>query len=80
MKKPKELQLSDMTEKYVRKAITHCIQDLKTQMEIASLDHMKVSLDLDFGSAGKFAGVKISAFKFETLEKIYDEDVANDTL
>lgn len=68
-----ELKLSAQWHKQVEKILAECVKELSQEMVFGSIDHMKISLDLNV-DGGKFAGVKYSAFKAERLEKIYDMD------
>ena len=75
--KENELKVSDLVKKNVEEAIQKLAKELDREMTIASLDHVKVSIDFNRHSTGKQVGVKWSAFKFERKEFIYDMDVPN---
>lgn len=75
MRANRQFKLSEQAEKNIRKAVSEFGKDLKGEMECASVDHLKISLDLNFGSTGKFMGVKISAMKFEEMNLLYDQEV-----
>lgn len=70
-----QLKLSEQTQKDIKEILTRAGRDLCTVMDIAVIDHLRVSLDINFDvGPGKAMGVKYSAFKFEKAEVVYDED------
>jgi hypothetical protein len=75
MSKIKEFTLSKRSQDAIELQIEKLAATIKSEMEIAEIDNMKISLDCDFHSTGKFVGIKYSAFKMQRLEKIYDKDI-----
>ena len=71
--KMKDLKLSERTQKDIKAAISECANELLRLMDIASVEHFKLSLDINKESTGKVIGVKFSAFTMERTEQIYDE-------
>lgn len=71
----REFKISPQAEKNIKQILRDAAKELKNEMTICEVDNMKVSLDLDFSSTGKFAGVKFSMFRAERTEWLYDEDI-----
>ena len=69
----KDLKLSARTEKEIKDTISECANELFRIMNIASIDHFKLSLDINKESTGRVIGVKFSAFSMERTEQVYDE-------
>lgn len=70
----KKFELSEQAKINIEKSLTRAGETLKQEMQICEIDHMQVSLDLNFNSTGKFMGVKYSVFRMERIEHTYDED------
>jgi len=70
----KELKLSDRSKKEIKDQISETANELLRLMDIASIDQLKVSLDICPALGKKAVGVKISALRSEHVEFSYDEE------
>ncbi len=74
-KKIMPFELSPQMTKELKRLVDDFAKDVKQQMEMASIDHMSISLDFNFQSTGPLLGVRIRSYKHQENELLYDQDV-----
>lgn len=74
MKEIKKMDLSVNSIKRFKEVVSQAIGPLMEEMTIIGLDHLKVSIDINHITPGKTIGVKISGFRSEKCELLYDEN------
>lgn len=75
MKKIVQFSLSDTSLSTIKDAVEKLGICVRQEMNISEINHLKISLDLDRNTTGKFMGVKITGYKMQEVEVIYDTDL-----
>lgn len=75
MKELKKFILSEQGLKEITGVLNRTVNDLKSEMEIQQIDHLKVSIDLNFTMPGPFAGVKVSGWKHQEMQFFLDKEM-----
>lgn len=71
----KKFTPSHRVEQNIREAVESIAKTIKFEMDCAEIDHLRLSLDFDVNTTGKFLGVKVQAWQHKEYEHCYDLDV-----